>query len=106
MTGNEIKRLAAMLREELRLEMDELRRKMDELTGMMGELMDTMDETDELMSMKQAAEHLDCTTETLRKRCERGLPHHKKDGVIVFSRKEIDNYYKERKKKKGLQACE
>lgn len=70
MTGTEIKRLAAMLKEELRHEMDEL------------------------MSMRQAANYLGCSVQALRKRCERGgPPYHKKDGVTVFSRRELNEYY-------------
>lgn len=37
---------------------------------------------------------LGCSVQALRKRCERGgPPYHKKDGVTVFSRRELNEYY-------------
>lgn len=70
MTTQEIKRLAALLLGELKVELDEL------------------------MSAKQAAEYLGISQAALRKRCSDGrCPHHKKGGCLYFSKHELNAYY-------------
>lgn len=49
---------------------------------------------DEIMNITRASEYLNTTRAALAKRVERRvIPFHKKDGLLYFSRNELNDYY-------------
>ncbi len=56
-------------------------------------------DTDQLMNVQQAAAYLGCSASALRKRCScTSIPRHKRDGILYFSKIELNNYYLNRDK--------
>ena len=52
--------------------------------------------TDDLMTPQRAADYLGISLNALQqRRSKTGIPSHKKDGCVYYSRKELNEYYLE-----------
>lgn len=57
---------------------------------------EVLKQSDEILTPQQAADYLGISLNALQqRRCKTGIPSHKKDGCVYYSKRELTNYYLE-----------